>query len=83
MHERGINRSDVQKVIEEGKVIETYREARPFPAYLIFGYAQEHPLHALIGYDSSDAVAYVITIYKPDDRHFESDWITRRRPDHE
>lgn len=78
MLERGILRSDVCAIIEQGRIIEGYLGDRPYPSFLIYGLASERPLHVLVAHSESDNMLYVITAYEPDDANFESDHITRR-----
>lgn len=78
MFERDISRKAVKHIVRTGEVIEAYPEDKPFPSFLILGYWQDKPLHAVIAYDMSDKWLYVITAYEPDEEHFESNWKIRR-----
>lgn len=62
-----------------GEVIESYKSAKPYPCYLIYGNVDTRILHILIGWDVTDETVYVITAYEPDEHHFEADLKTRRR----
>lgn len=79
MLERGILRSDIRDIIERGKIIEEYLDDSPYPSFLIFGFARKKPLHALVAYCESEQMIYIVTAYRPDSTHFETDFITRRR----
>jgi len=79
MFERGIKREAVKHIIAEGDIIEEYPDDAPFPSALIFGYWHNGPLHVVIACDYSTEWIYVITAYKPDLEHFESDFKTRRK----
>ena len=78
MLERAIHRADVQQVVNGGKIIEEYTSNKPYPSFLIFGTSNGRPIHVLVGFDSDEGISYVITVYEPDEQHFESDLITRR-----
>jgi hypothetical protein len=61
-----------------GKIIEDYPEARAFPSCLIFVVDLENRvLHVVAGI--ADDMVHIITVYYPDEEHFESDLITRKK----
>lgn len=75
---RGITKADVLHCIELGKIIEDYPESRAFPSCLIFGIdLEDRVLHVVAGI--ADDMAHIITVYFPDEEHFESDLITRKK----
>ncbi len=76
--ERGITRDMVSEVVLKGEIIETYSANKPFPSHLVFGFAAERVLHAVIAVDRESGIAYVVTVYEPDLEHFEADFKTRR-----
>lgn len=76
--ERGISRNEAIQAILNGEVIETYVNDRPYPSVLIL-HAEAQPLHVVAAVDVIASVAHIITIYRPDSKHFESDWKTRRK----
>jgi len=78
MFERDISRQAVKHIVCTGEVIESYLQDRPFPSFLLLGFWQKMPLHAVIAYDMRGKRLYVITAYVPDEEHFESDWKIRR-----
>jgi len=78
MLERGITRTDVIFTIKNGEVIEYYPTDRPFPSALILKTSDNRTLHVVTAYDVSTAMAFVITTYMPDQRHFLPDCRTRR-----
>ncbi|MBI2569771.1 MAG: DUF4258 domain-containing protein [Candidatus Schekmanbacteria bacterium] len=77
LQERGISRDEVFTAILKGEAIETYLTDRPLPSCLVFHKRQE-PLHVVASLDAATGTAYVITAYRPDQEHFESDYKTRR-----
>ncbi|MDZ7720014.1 MAG: DUF4258 domain-containing protein [Balneolaceae bacterium] len=79
MMERNISRSDVKKVLINGKIIEHYSTDHPFPSVLMFDYLKnDEPLHVVAALDKQADRCYIITAYKPDLRHFKEDFKTRR-----
>ena len=69
----------VRRVLLEGEVIEEYEADRPFPSALFLGFIDERPIHVVASYHAAGECGYVITAYQPDERHFESDFKTRRK----
>ncbi len=78
MMERGISRESVKSVLLNGEIIEDYSHDGPFPSALFFGLIQGEPVHAVAAFDSESGCCFVITAYRPDLDHFESDYRTRR-----
>ena len=79
MLERGISREAVKHIICAGEMIENYPDEIPFPCGLFFGKWKNQFLHVVIAYDTVNQVIFLITAYWPDERHFESDFKTRRK----
>jgi Domain of unknown function (DUF4258) len=78
MFERGITRTAVLDAIMGGEIIEHYQADRPFPSCLILGNTQKQALHVVAAFDEQAEMAFVITAYQPDQRHFLPDCRTRR-----
>ena len=78
MMERGITREMVRNVISTGEIIENYRDDTPYPRALILGWINDEPLHVVSSLDEENDACFIITAYKPDLDHFESDFKTRR-----
>lgn len=79
MMERGISRESVKTVLLTGEIIEDYPDDKPYPSALFFGWIEGNPLHGVAAFDSQSNYCFVITAYKPDLEHFESDYKTRRK----
>ena len=79
MMERGISREAVKNVLVLGEIIEDYPDDEPYPSGLFLGVVGEEPFHVVSAFDSQSGYCFVITAYKPDMEHFESDYKTRRR----
>ena len=78
MMKRGISREIVKQVLLDGEIIENYPDYKPFPAALFLGWFQGEPIHAVSAFDSLSGYCFVITVYRPDLDHFETDYKTRR-----
>jgi len=78
MMKRGISREIVKQILLEGEIIEDYPNDKPFPAALFFGRFQGEPFHVVSAFDSLSGYCFVITVYRPDLDHFETDYKTRR-----
>lgn len=79
MMERDISRDNVKQVFLEGELIEEYRDDHPFPSGLFLGFINDSPTHVVAAVDKEADWCYVITTYRPDLKHFESDYKTRKR----
>ena len=80
MMERGISRQQVKQVVMQGEVIASYQDDTPFPSMLMMdGRPGDEVLHVVVAFDAAKSYCYVITAYRPDLEHFESDFKTRRK----
>ena len=78
MMKRGISREIVKQVLLDGEIIEDYPDDKPFPSALFLGWFQGEPFHVVSSFDSLSGYCFVITVYRPDLDHFETDYKTRR-----
>ncbi len=79
MMERGISREMARKVLLSGEIIEDYPNDEPYPSALFLGWVDEEPFHVVTAFDPATDYCFIITAYKPDSEHFESDYKTRRQ----
>ena len=79
MMERLIFRQEVLDTILSGEVIEDYPDDFPLPSCLVLGHKEGKPLHVVVALSDSEIV--IISVYRPDERRFESDLKTRRKWD--
>jgi len=76
MIERNIQIREVKEAIENGTIIEEYKDDKPLPSYLIYGKTSTlRPIHVVVGVD--EEVAAIITVYEPDPAKW-IDFIKRR-----
>ena len=78
MLERGIARNSVKEVLLTGDLIEAYPADKPYSSYLIAGIDGPDVFHVVAALDENSGTCYIITAYRPDVKHFESDLKTRR-----
>lgn len=79
MFEREISREVVKDVLKNGEIIEDYPHDKPYPSALFLGWIKGKPVHVIVAFDSLSGWCFVITAYRPDLEHFESDYKTRRK----
>jgi hypothetical protein len=79
MMERGISREIVKEILLTGELIEDYPNDKPYPSALFLGWSKGEPFHVVTALDSESEYCFIITAYKPDLEHFESDYKTRRQ----
>jgi Domain of unknown function (DUF4258) len=77
MFTRSISDECVEHIVRNGKVIEDYPQAFPFPAKLLLGWCKDRPIHVVVAEDSSKHLVIVITTYEPTLDKWESDMKTR------
>ncbi len=79
MLERRIARSSVKEVLLVGELIESYSNDKPYASYLVSGRGGSEVYHVVVAYDEKSETCFIITVYRPDLKNFESDLKTRRR----
>ena len=77
MFQRDITEKHVEEVIENGEIIESYIEDKPYPSFLTLGYVDGIELHVVYAKDEEDNVI-VITAYKPSLTKWQKDLKTRK-----
>lgn len=77
MFERDILESEVEGVVLNGEIIESYLDDKPYVSFLSFAYCEQRALHVVYAIDEENQ-AVVITVYQPDSAIWEDDMKTRR-----
>lgn len=78
MLEREILYEEVLEVISKGEIIESYLEAKPFPAYLMMGLVKgKEPLYVLCSFDGE--IVHIITVHWLDPKKWITPWTRRKR----
>ncbi|MEN6544498.1 MAG: DUF4258 domain-containing protein [Armatimonadia bacterium] len=80
MLQRQIRRTDVLKVLLALDCVEEYPNDEPYPSVLLFGQAEDRPLHVVAAWDVDRQQIHIVTAYEPDVDHFEADFRRRRTP---
>ncbi len=78
MSQRGITVEDVESIIRTGKVIASYPNDAPYPSNLFLGYVGPRPMHVVLAENSVDDESVVITVYEPDTKQWDQDFVKRR-----
>jgi hypothetical protein len=67
MFQRTIQQEDVELVIKQGFVIETYDNDSPLPSLLLNGKTRDgKPLHVVLVVNIEEFLLVVVTVYRPD-----------------
>jgi len=77
MFQRDIDENQVEKVIEHGEIIESYRDDKPYPSFLVLGYVDAIALHVVYAKDDENNII-VITAYRPNVNKWKNDLKTRK-----
>jgi hypothetical protein len=75
---RGISENGIDYILKQFDIVEEYPDAFPFPALLLIGTWESNTWHIVAGFDLSNNVVHIVTVYRPDKERFEPDWRTRR-----
>lgn len=78
MFERGISVTDVEYVLNHGKVIEDYPNDKPYPSCLLLATLTGKPLHLVCAVNGDERI--IITVYEPDRTLWSADFSRRLRP---
>ena len=57
MLERNISRDDVFNAIQDGKIIESYPQDKPYPSYLMSGFSGNKRIHVVASWDDGAQAA--------------------------
>jgi hypothetical protein len=80
MRQRGIKVNELLKAINSGRVIETYKDDRPFPSVLVSGCTDRgRQLHAVIAVNAESREIYIITCYQPDPQSWVENFTKRKQ----
>ena len=77
MFQRDIYEHQVEKVVENGEIIESYADDKPYPSFLVLGYADGIGLHVVYSKDEEGNVI-IITAYNPNLNKWQNDLKTRK-----
>ena len=78
MHDRGISMAEIEEVLKNGDVIESYPNDFPYPSELIAGQVGARQLHVVAALNPAENSAIVITVYRPDPSRWSADFKRRK-----
>ncbi len=78
MFKRSVSVDHVKWVIENGELIISYLNDKPYPSYLVLGYIGTRPIHILVGRDEEVKKCIIITAYEPDPNIWETGFKSKR-----
>ncbi len=78
MRQRKISVSDILTVLNDFSIIKEYKVDKPFPSYLLVGFADKKPIHIVVGVNEIDFEIHLITAYIPDDLIWEDNYRRRK-----
>ncbi len=77
MFERNFSIEDVNSALENGLVLESYPDDKPYPSCLILGWIESRPVHIVVAENAEENEKIIITVYEPDHTQWSEDF-TRR-----
>jgi hypothetical protein len=77
MFERDIYEEEVEKIINNGTIIENYPTDQPYPSFLVCGFIDKKAIHVVYSKDGNDNII-VITVYKPNLKKWKSGYKIRK-----
>ena len=66
MAERYITVEEIEYVIKEGEVIQSYKDDKPYPSFLLLGFINNKPVHIVVAKNEEDESCILITAYIPE-----------------
>jgi len=79
MFQRGISTDEVTEAVRFGETIEVYPDDAPYPSRLIKGVGAERTLHVVVSDNTKDEELIIITVYEPDPKLWEMDFVRRKK----
>ncbi|MGH7842021.1 MAG: DUF4258 domain-containing protein [Candidatus Binataceae bacterium] len=68
----------MRTVLAEGKEIEHYPGALPYPSRLLLGWCGLRPIHLVAADNAADNETIIVTVYEPDPDRWEPDLVRRK-----
>ncbi len=75
---RHVSRRDIYDATDTYELVETYPDDKYLPSYLVQASTAGNAFHVLFAADVEDDNVRIVTAYRPDLNHWESDLKTRR-----
>lgn len=80
MFQRGISPEMVERIAQEGCIIATYPDDKPYPSKLILGFDGGRPIHIVMAVDPEMEGGLIVTVYQPDPALWDETFSRRRAP---
>ncbi len=77
MFQRDISELEVENVVKDGLIIESYLDDKPYASYLSLGYINSKAIHVVYAKDNK-GIVIIITVYEPSLIKWQNDFKTRR-----
>lgn len=78
MFSRKIAVDEVRDGVENGEIIKSYPDDRPYPSFLILHYINERPLHIVAAKEEARSKVHIITAYIPSLNIWKEDFRNRK-----
>ena len=76
--ERRILIEEIEEVLENCQIINSYTSDKPFTSYLVAGFTKKNrPIHIVIALDDKDKYIWVVTVYEPDKNKWDKTFTQR------
>ena len=67
---------EVYQAVLNGKIIEMYENAQPYPSALLYGMTSKaRPIHTVCAYCKEDDLVIIVTVYQPSPER----WVNHKR----
>ena len=77
MFQRDISEDEVERIVTEGEVIESYEDDKPYPSFLVLGFDCGRAIHVVYAKDENNDII-IITTYEPNFEKWQKDMKTRK-----
>ena len=74
MFKRNISVDDIIGILENGEIIMSYPDDKPYPSYLMLGFQNKRPLHLVVAKDNQTGQCIMVTVYEPDKNSWSLDF---------
>ena len=78
MFKRDIDTIHVEQVIQEGEIIKSYLDDKPYPSFLILGFCEEKVIHLVVAKNTQNQECIVVTAYIPNPAIWEEGFKIKR-----
>jgi hypothetical protein len=78
LFQRRIRPRSVRDVVRASQPFLRYPSAKPYPKFLVLGYADGQAIHVVVARNEDDKGCVVVTVYFPDPDQWAPDLLSRR-----